>query len=126
MAGSQKTFTWQGGRLETNLKQLMPQTERRMVALTEYFATKVESVARQNAPWTDRTGNARQGLFTKTFHEPFKSHAIVLAHSVPYGIWLEVRWSGKYAVIDPTIQSQGRAMMAALETIFAGGSVSLR
>jgi len=31
---------------------------------------------------------------------------------MPYGIWLEVRNSGAYAIILPTIRTKGREVMA--------------
>jgi len=27
----------------------------------------------------------------------------VVYHTMPYGLWLEVRWSGRYAIIGPTM-----------------------
>ena len=36
---------------------------------------------------------------------------LLLAHSVYYGIWLEVRFSGRYAIIMPTINYIGAAML---------------
>lgn len=67
-----------------------------------------------NAPWTDRTGNARSGLSTETEHHAKKSHTIHLFYRVSYGIWLEVRFAGKYSVIIPAIVDQGPKMMATM------------
>lgn len=66
---------------------------------------------RENAPWTDRTGNARAGLDTTTEHVPKEHHTIWLFGRMPYQIWLEVRFAGKYAIIGPAILDQGRKMM---------------
>ncbi len=82
-------------------------------AVMQYHEANVQDDARSNAPWTDRTSNARNGLFAKAY-QTGRTHGIVLYHTVPYGIWLEVRWGGKYRVIVPTIQRQGRAVMATL------------
>lgn len=80
---------------------------------------------KENASWTDRTGAARAGLRTTTEHVPFVRHSINLIHSVAYGIWLEVRWSGRYAIIVPTMIDQGPKMMLTLTKLFrrlkAGG-----
>jgi hypothetical protein len=68
--------------------------------------------AKPNAPWTDRTGNARSGLFTKVnVIDKGASFEMIVAHSVSYGIWLEVRFSGKYAIIKPTIDYIGPILM---------------
>jgi hypothetical protein len=72
---------------------------------------------RQNAPWTDQTGNARNGLFAEAKHDWGRTHAIVLYHSVPYGIWLEVRHQGRYAIILPTAKEQGMAVMNTLRDL---------
>jgi hypothetical protein len=66
---------------------------------------------RTNATWTDRTGNARAGLDTVTEHEAKVHHTIVLFGRVPYQVWLEVRFAGKYAIIIPAMLDQGQKMM---------------
>lgn len=66
---------------------------------------------RENAPWTDRTGNARSGLDTYTEHESKVHHTIWLFGRMPYQIWLEIRFAGKYAIIGPAILDQGTKLM---------------
>lgn len=68
------------------------------------MAPQIESAAKLEAPWTDQTGNARQGLRALAGREG-NSHFIALFHQVPYGIFLETRWSGRYAVIMPTLEN---------------------
>lgn len=82
-------------------------------AVMEFMAPQVEAYGKKNAPWTDRTSNARNGLFTETgrLHH---QHWIDFAHSVAYGIWLEVRFSGRHQIIIPTITAMGRETMATL------------
>lgn len=76
---------------------------------------EMTAYAKKNAPWTDRTGNARAGLHTA--HSIGSNYfELVVAHSVPYGIWLEVRWSGKYAIIGPTIFWGGRLMISRINS----------
>jgi hypothetical protein len=87
-----------------------------MVALTYFFRDRVEGKARTGASWTDRTGNARQGL-TATPDIGVGYYAVDLFHQVPYGIWLEVRWSGRYAIIVPTVKAEGREAMKAARSI---------
>jgi len=81
-------------------------------------APRVQSYARHNAPWTDRTGNARNGLFAKS-RKSGSTYAIDLYHTVPYGIWLEVRWSGRYQIIRPTIDIEGTRIMSQIKGIIA-------
>jgi hypothetical protein len=56
-------------------------------------AEDMENYAKANAPWTDRTGDARERLHA-TVEETGPIGTIVLAHGVDYGIWLEVRFGG--------------------------------
>lgn len=81
-------------------------------AVARYEAARVQNAMRSRAPWTDRTGNARNGLFAKAGREG-DHHVIELMHSVPYGIWLETRWSGRYAIIAPTVASESPAVARA-------------
>jgi hypothetical protein len=81
-----------------------------------FYAPQVEAAAKVNAPWTDRTGNARNGLLARAEGDG-TSYAIILAHQVPYGIYLETRWAGKYAVIMPTIQEYGPRVMSTLRKV---------
>lgn len=92
-------------------------------AVVRQHAPQVESYAKRNAKWHDRTGNARSGLrgVAEAPHNgPYK---IILAHGVPYGIYLEVRWSGRLGIINPTISNQGpevmRTVQAGLSKMFS-------
>lgn len=93
---------WEGN-LTARLNQFGPKAKRAMVASAGYVAPQAESYMKQNAKWTDRTGNARQGLGAQVVAERNKV-AVVLYHTVPYGVYLELRWGGKYAIIEPTMQ----------------------
>jgi len=70
-------------------------------ALLLDWAGNLESYAKLNAPWTDRTGNARQGLHggVDTDGDQF---VLYLSHGVEYGIWLELAHGGNYAIVRPT------------------------
>ena len=81
---------------------------------TQGFAQRVQEYARANAPWEDRSGDARDGLTAKGYYK-FTKYEIVLYHTVDYGIWLEVRWGGRYAIIIPTIEHMGREFMQELD-----------
>lgn len=83
---------------------------------SQSMAPEVENYMKSNAPWNDQTGNARNGLFARAYSEGDET-GIVLGHSVDYGIWLEVRWSGRYAIIEPAIAAMGPAVMRRHERI---------
>lgn len=74
-----------------------------VVLLCQTEAKLLEAVAKINAAWTDRTGHARQGLHAGA---DIDNNGVVLyiAHSVPYGIYLETSNAGKYAILKPTLE----------------------
>jgi hypothetical protein len=66
-------------------------------------ASRSLEYAKANAPWTDRTGNARNGLDVAVEND---GNALImeLFHTVDYGLWLEVIQNGRFAIIMPTLQ----------------------
>lgn len=69
-------------------------------------AEEIEAYARFNAPWTDQTGAARDGL-TATVRVEGGQVILELSHTVEYGIWLELIQNGAYAIIMPTLEVLG-------------------
>lgn len=95
-----------------------------LAAFTKGFARQVEQYAKDNAPWEDRTGDARDGL--KAIGEQrLTTYTITLYHTTSYGLWLEVRWDGKYAIIVPTLEVMGPRYMAELAALNLGGIARL-
>ena len=90
-----------------------------MHAIFEYQATKALGYMKTTAPWTDRTGNARSGLGADVEWIPLSLHKMRLFHRMWYGIFLETRWAGKYAIILPTIQKFGPDTMRLLDKLLA-------
>lgn len=69
----------------------------------------LERYAKSHRPWTDRTGNARRGLFSRA--EMTRDELIIrVAHTVYYGVYLERDGAGRYSILLPTIE-QNRASM---------------
>lgn len=89
--------------LSPNLKKLLPYVDAGVDLVFDRYETLATNHLRENAPWKDRTGNARNGLMAKHDATPMVKHELTLYHSMPYGYWLEVRWSGRYAIIGPTM-----------------------
>lgn len=101
------------GDLEKNLAGMENQHKAAIIAAANFAAPQIESFMKSNARWTDRTGAARNGLRAKVYASGNKC-AIVLYHSVDYGVWLEVRWGGKYAIIERSIQFGGPIFVKAI------------
>ena len=104
------------GGLMSNLERGRDKVEQAALVTAHSMAPEVENYMKGEAPWQDQTGNARNGLFARAYHEGDEV-GIVLGHSVSYGIWLEVRWGGRYAIIDPTIEAMGPRVMRRFERL---------
>lgn len=103
--------------LTPGLRNLSPVVKRNIYQVLRFHEPKVLGSAKTNAPWTDRTGNARNGLNAAVVVEGPNSYALVLFHQVSYGIWLEVANGGKYAIILPTIQQHLPMILASLNRL---------
>lgn len=91
-------------------------------AVAQYIATQMQDSAKANAPWEDRTGNARSGLFgTSEVDFASKVVTIYLSHSaiLDYGIWLELANEGKYAIVMSTMEGHYDQLMSLLRDVFA-------
>lgn len=119
MASGDFSFELDMAPLLKNLVVLDERTDRGIAGVVEYWDSRIEGHMKVAAPWTDRTGNARSGLFAKAGHEPGQRHWIDLGHRVPYGIWLEIRWAGRYAIVFPTLLLYGPKIMQTLNKLFA-------
>ncbi len=118
-------------------EQLIPAVEKygrdalvAVQAVANYWGQSIQDEARQDAVWTDRTANARGGLFfavdgfgmspiTGEVTPEAKSEMsdvaiesgdantliITLGHTVFYGKYLETSNGGRYAVVMSTIET---------------------
>lgn len=90
---------------------------RAVASVAQYVATEMQNDAKRNASWTDRTGNARTGLFG-TSEADFAAHVVTiyLSHSavIDYGVWLELANGGRYAIIMKTMEAKYPELMSML------------
>jgi hypothetical protein len=78
--------------------------------ILEEYEPEVENWMSDNAPWTDRTGNARQSLHVDiepSWGIPSDEISFWMAHGVEYGVYLELKNAGVYAVIGPALDEFG-------------------
>lgn len=69
--------------------------------LAQNWAGRLEGYMKRYAPWTDRTGAARAGLYGTA--ELDRDEVVIrLGHTVDYGVYLELAHDGKYAIIELT------------------------
>jgi hypothetical protein len=77
--------------------------------IVDRYTGEIEQWMKSNRPWTDRTGAARAGLKTEVESVAGEFVRLWLTHGpdVEYGVWLEIRFSGKYAIISPALDHFG-------------------
>lgn len=115
-------FTWDLSRFKSP-RHMEEKLQRALYGVVKYWDGPVERYMKHNAPWTDRTTNARNGLFataqksaTRIMESTF---AIVLGHSVDYGVYLEEGTSKMRArpIIMPTIRIYAPKVIGTLTKI---------
>ena len=107
---SQTSFRIDSTDLQNNLK-VLPEKVNATVGIYAKTASKtLENYAKQNAPWTDRTGHARQRL-TGDAEEVERGWQIALSQGVDYGVYLELAHEKKYAILQPTILAKSGDVM---------------
>lgn len=92
-----------------------------VMAVAEYIARQAQNDMRTNAVWTDRTGNARSGLFSVAQQAAADLVEIYLSHghTIDYGVNLELGHGGKYAIVGPTMERLIPEIKRMLDRIFA-------
>lgn len=127
-------FTWDGTdeQLIRNMDAYADAVLRAVRKVAEYFAPIIEAHAKEHAPWTDRTANARQSLHSFVEELAQDVVALYLSHGMEYGYWLEVKnpeqavnlpgveveMAGRYAIILPTLEEHYEPIMKMLQDIF--------
>lgn len=85
--------------------------------LARQFAPQIEAWMKANAVWTDRTGNARQGLFAEV-ETALTEIVLFFDHGVEYGRALEFLHQGQYAIIGPALDYWGPRFWQAVQALF--------
>jgi len=104
--------------LSSGIANFQFRTANEMADIAGDFAEELLEYARANAPWSDRTGDARGGLDYEVSLRN-ESLEVSLFHTVDYGIWLEIRWGGKFAIIIPTVEQKGSELLARMDNMLS-------
>jgi hypothetical protein len=115
----QINWDWGVDTLWDGLDNFTERTKKELEKKVRDFAPRLAEYAQANAPWEDRTGDARSGLQSQPLITD-TSFGISLFHTMDYGIWLEIRWGGLYAIILPTIEVLGPELMNDISDILSG------
>lgn len=97
-------FTFDSSKFKSG-RHLDQKIRRAMLGVCKYWDGRAETHMKMRAPWTDRTTNARNGLTATAAKLSRNVMAIILAHSVEYGVYLETKDKkhGGRPIIMPTI-----------------------
>ena len=83
-----------------NLNQFNDRLKASLKIVGDRGAREMENYARQNRPWKDRTGNARQKLEGNCDWVNDKLLEVTINHGVDYGVWLELAMGRRYAILE--------------------------
>lgn len=115
-------FTWDRSKFE-DVRHMEDKLQRALYGVVKHWDGPVERHMKHNAPWTDRTSNARNGLFAIAAKSArslaASTFAIVLGHTVDYGVYLEEGTENMEArpIIWPTIELFAPRVMGTLNKI---------
>lgn len=113
MAGVASHSITFSGDLVNNISEMPSKSQAAILAIMSQEASRLQEYMKRNRPWTDRTGNAKAGLTAKAYNSGSSYIEIVLSHSVYYGVYLEYAMEKRFAIIYPTILSQGPSVLNA-------------
>lgn len=111
-----KEFTFDAEHLLKGIYALDKKADTAVKALANTNAKSMESDAKSQARWTDRTGRARKSLWGYVDEIP-NGYRIVLSHGVDYGIWLELANEKKYAIVEPIVRLTSPYVMRDFENL---------
>ena len=107
------------GDLGLNLSEMPSKVRNGVVSVMREEAQSLEDYMKLNRPWTDRTGNARAGLRADVNYYGGDYVSITLSHGVYYGVYLEYAMEKRFAIINPTLLSQGPEVVRAFKDTMA-------
>lgn len=103
---------WRGDRdVSRNMQVYGERVKALAMQVAQYFAPIIESEAKQNGSWVDRTGNARAGLHGLAVDLSETVVAIYLYGAMNYQVFLELKNSGRYQIIMPTLEAHYEPVM---------------
>ena len=106
-------------KLMEQLEQYRGRTPEQILEGGAEVAKRLESIAKRNAPWTDRTGNARRTMRGIQGFEDENHYYIGIAGYMPYSFKLERWYNRRYAILTPTMRQQNPFILDDIRTIIS-------
>lgn len=79
-------------------------------------ASQLEASAKREAPWIDRTTNARNSIQGKFKWEGDRA-VVELSGNMDYFVYLELAMGKRYAILVPTIQRHGPGIVSGFKRV---------
>ncbi len=103
------TFQWRRGQSPrevwgSKIGAFKRQLRDGIILVLELYAPQIEADMKSNAPWTDQTANARQTLQCFVYEEREGVLVLVAKQEMEYGVWLELKNGGRFAIVIPTLE----------------------
>lgn len=92
------------GQVIANLNKWFLEKKAGVEAVSAVTAANMTNYARQNKRWQDITGNARAGLHGGHYWENTEVLKLFVAHSMEYGIYLELSFDRHYSILEESIK----------------------
>lgn len=102
-----------------NLMEWAERQKAALFALAQSYAAKMEAEAKQDGPWTDRTGQARQGIHGGAY-ERDDALIVYVAHTAHHGVYLELAMQQRFAVLEPTVKRNTPAFFEEARQVVGG------
>lgn len=113
------SIRWEGDeQVARNMRQYGDSVRQAMFQLGQRWTAQFEAEAKSEAPWTDRTANARQTLHAYPEWIERNALALYLSHGVAYGIYLETRNAGQYGIVLNVLERHYQRVMGSYRALF--------
>ena len=117
MSNNDIDLTWDASEFIASCVKFRTKFEASVLILCQIAAMKMEEYAKNEAPWTDRTGNARQNLKGQAEWISADKIMIAVSHHMSYGYWLELAHGREYAILEESIEENVEELYRALRRL---------
>lgn len=112
--------------LMNGLAELAQTVPGNVLAGAASVAGEMEDYAKRNAPWTDRTGNARRTMTGFAGWDEGGNLLVGISGHMPYSPKLELHYGGRYAILVPTVDAYAPTILDAVaRAVTAQGGIDI-
>lgn len=115
------SFRWTAAPVDVfpkGYRQYAMQLQEALTQLALLYAPQIQAWMHANAPWQDRTGNARAALFAEV-QTLINGIVLAIGHGVDYGTYLEYAHAGAYSIIGPALDTWSLELWNAIRSLLS-------